>query len=115
MTLSQRIGNLIGVTVPLLGFAAAIVLLWEKLVGPHDLAILVAMYLVSALGTTVGFHRLLTHRSFQTYKGVEYVMAVLGSTSVQGSVVSWVAAIESITPVPTTTGTRTRRTASVRG
>jgi stearoyl-CoA desaturase (Delta-9 desaturase) len=91
MALSQRIGNLVGVTLPLLGFAAAIALLWRQLVGPHDLVILFAMYMVSALGTTVGFHRLLTHRSFQTYKAVEYVMAVLGSTSVQGPVVRWVA------------------------
>jgi len=49
------------------------------------------MYLVSALGTTVGFHRLLTHRSFQTHKATEYLFAVLGSLSVQGSVIKWVA------------------------
>ena len=40
---------------------------------------------------TVGFHRLLTHRSFQTSKPVEYVFAAAGSMAVQGPVINWVA------------------------
>jgi len=40
---------------------------------------------------TVGFHRLLTHRSFKTYKWVEYTFAYLGMLSVQGPVIDWVA------------------------
>jgi stearoyl-CoA desaturase (delta-9 desaturase) len=49
------------------------------------------MYVLSALGTSVGFHRLLTHRSFETYRPVKYVFAIIGTTSVQGSVIKWVA------------------------
>ena len=49
------------------------------------------MYLLTAIGITVGFHRLLTHRSFQTSKPLEYAFAVLGSMAVQGPVISWVA------------------------
>ena len=44
------------------------------------------MYLLTAVGITVGFHRLLTHRSFQTSKPLEYAFAVLGSMAVQGPV-----------------------------
>src|SRR5438552_7182756 len=91
MTQRQRIGNLVGLTVPFAAFIAAIVLTWNELVGPADLAILAFMYSASAFGATVGFHRLLTHRSFQTHKATEYVFAVLGTLSVQGSVISWVA------------------------
>jgi stearoyl-CoA desaturase (delta-9 desaturase) len=40
---------------------------------------------------TVGFHRLLTHRAFQTSKPVEYAFAILGSMSFEGSVIHWVA------------------------
>jgi stearoyl-CoA desaturase (Delta-9 desaturase) len=87
----QRIGNLIGVTIPFAGFLVALALSWRRLVGPADIAILTAMYTASALGATLGFHRLLTHRSFETYKPVKYVLAVLGSLSVQGSVIRWVA------------------------
>ena len=49
------------------------------------------MYLLTAVGITVGYHRLLTHRSFQTSKPVEYAFAALGSMAVQGPVISWVA------------------------
>ena len=69
----------------------AIVLLWNRAVGWEDLALLVALYVPIGLGVTVGFHRLLTHRSFQTYKPVEYGLAMLGSMSVQGPVIHWVA------------------------
>ena len=43
------------------------------------------------MGSRSGFHRLLTHRSFQTFKPVEYTLAILGSLAVQGPVMSWVA------------------------
>jgi stearoyl-CoA desaturase (delta-9 desaturase) len=46
---------------------------------------------ITALGVTVGFHRMLTHRSFRTHKATEYVFATLGSMAVQGSVIAWVA------------------------
>ena len=45
---------------------------------------------ITGFGVTIGFHRLLTHRSFATSKPVEYLFAVLGSMSVQGPVISWV-------------------------
>ena len=80
-----------GLTVPFVAFVAVIVFTWHELVGPFDLAILVVMYTASALGATIGFHRLLTHHAFQTYKPIEYLFAVLGTLSVEGSVISWVA------------------------
>jgi len=51
----------------------------------------VALQFVTGLGVTVGFHRLLTHRSFQTPKWVEYVLTLCGSLSLQGGVIKWVA------------------------
>jgi stearoyl-CoA desaturase (delta-9 desaturase) len=83
--------NLGAVVVPFLATLAAVVLLWNSLAGWADLAILATMYALTAVGITVGFHRLLTHRSFQTAKPVEYLFAMLGSMAVQGPVVSWVA------------------------
>jgi stearoyl-CoA desaturase (delta-9 desaturase) len=77
--------------VPFLATLAAIALLWNRLVSWHDLAIFAAMYLLTAAGITVGFHRLLTHRSFRTHKPTEYLFASLGSMAVQGSVIAWVA------------------------
>src|SRR5665809_60562 len=72
-------------------FVLAVVLLWGRLAEWIDLAVLVVGYAVTCLGVTVGFHRLLTHRSFQTYPAVRYALAVLGTLAVEGSVIKWVA------------------------
>jgi len=39
----------------------------------------------------VGYHRLLTHRSFKCPKFLEYAMAIAGSLSLQGGPIEWVA------------------------
>jgi stearoyl-CoA desaturase (delta-9 desaturase) len=87
----ERTVNLLGVVVPFAGVLVAVVLLWNRAVDAADLTLLAITYLVTAVGITVGFHRLLTHRAFQTHPWVERVFAVLGSLSVQGSVMDWVA------------------------
>jgi stearoyl-CoA desaturase (delta-9 desaturase) len=83
--------NLTGVVAPFVGVLAAIVLLWDQWVDWTSLAVMAFMYVVSVQGVTLGFHRLLTHRSFQTYKPVEYTIAAIGSMAVQGPVMNWVA------------------------
>jgi stearoyl-CoA desaturase (delta-9 desaturase) len=55
------------------------------------LGLLLAMYVLTAIGVTVGFHRLFAHRSFETNILVKFVLAVLGSMAVQGSLLNWVA------------------------
>jgi stearoyl-CoA desaturase (Delta-9 desaturase) len=88
----HKYSNLAGVVLPFLGLIGAVIVLWETpLVGWTDIGVMVFMYYLSGLGVTVGFHRLLTHRSFQTHKPVEYGLAIIGSLSVQGPVMSWVA------------------------
>ena len=92
MSRLERNMNLLGVVVPFLGVIVAIVLLWNSAVNATDLAIMVVMYAAHRRSAiTVGFHRLLTHRAFQTYPWLERTFAVLGSLAVQGSVLDWVA------------------------
>ena len=91
MTRAQRIGNVIAVVLPFAAFVAAIALLWNRAVGATDLLIMLAMYLVTAIGITIGYHRMLTHRAFQTYKPIEYAFAIAGSMAVQGPVIDWTA------------------------
>jgi stearoyl-CoA desaturase (delta-9 desaturase) len=91
MSRIEKTANLGAVVFPFLATLTAVVLLWNRLIGTGDLLIAAAMYLLTAIGITVGFHRLLTHRSFQTSKPLEYAFAVLGSMAVQGPVISWVA------------------------
>jgi stearoyl-CoA desaturase (delta-9 desaturase) len=91
VTRTGKLVNLGAVVVPFVATIAAIALLWNRVVAWHDLALLAAMYLVTAGGITIGFHRLLTHRSFRTHRATEYLFATLGSMAVQGSVIAWVA------------------------
>jgi stearoyl-CoA desaturase (delta-9 desaturase) len=91
MTKLEKGANLGAVVIPFLAALAAVLLFWNRAVSAADLAIAAAMYLTTAAGITVGFHRLLTHRSFQTSKPLEYPFAVLGSMAVQGPVIAWVA------------------------
>jgi len=91
MSRTEKVANLGAVVIPFIATLAAVVLLWNEVVSATDLIIAAVMYLATAIGITVGFHRLLTHRSFQTSKPLEYTFAVLGSMAVQGPVISWVA------------------------
>lgn len=47
-------------------------------------------WLSGGLGINLGFHRLITHRSFKTPKWVEYVLVVLGSLTTEGAPITWV-------------------------
>jgi stearoyl-CoA desaturase (delta-9 desaturase) len=91
VTRIEKIANVGAVVLPFAATIAAVALFWNELVSASDLTILAVMYVLAALGVTVGFHRLLTHRSFQTSKPLEYAFATLGEMSVQGPVVGWVA------------------------
>jgi stearoyl-CoA desaturase (delta-9 desaturase) len=88
---AAKIANLGAMVVPFVATLAAIVLLWGRVVNWHDLALFGVMYVVTAAGITVGYHRMLTHRSFRTHKPTEYAFATLGSMAVQGPVIAWVA------------------------
>ena len=86
-----KILTLIAVVVPFAGFVAAIVLLWGWGVTPLDFALLAGSYFFTAIGITVGFHRLFTHRSFETYPAIKAIFAILGSMTIEGPVLRWVA------------------------
>ena len=88
---AHKIVNLIGVPLPLIGLVVAIVLLWNRAIGPLELALLIGLYVVTALGVTLGYHRMFTHRAFESSRAFRAIVAVLGSMAVQGSVITWVA------------------------
>jgi stearoyl-CoA desaturase (delta-9 desaturase) len=64
---------------------------WGGLLHWQDLVILALMYVAVGLGVTVGFHRLLTHRSFRTHAWLRFTLAALGSAAIEGPVIEWVA------------------------
>lgn len=54
------------------------------------ISFLVTLFLVT-LGTTIGYHRLLSHRSFKCPKAVEYLFITLGYLGFQTSPIWWTA------------------------
>lgn len=89
--LGMRLVTLVVIIVPLLGVIAVPFSLWGWGFGWTDLGLLLGMYVLTALGITVGFHRLFVHRSFETYMWVKVIWAILGSMAVQGPMLKWVA------------------------
>ena len=77
--------------IPFLLLSVAAWQVWNEALHWRDLAILGFVYLVTGLGITVGFHRLLTHRSFKTSRALRGIFAALGSAAIEGPVISWVA------------------------
>ena len=47
-------------------------------------------WVTGGLGITLGFHRLVTHRSFQTPKWLEYFLVFCGTLACQGGPIRWV-------------------------
>lgn len=56
-----------------------------------DFGLAAFMYIVSVHGTTIGFHRYFTHKSFKANRPLKIALAVTGSLAVEGSVTEWVA------------------------
>lgn len=53
--------------------------------------LLILNWVVGGLGVGLGWHRLLTHRSFAVPRWLEYTLTALGAMSVQDSPIKWVA------------------------
>ncbi len=88
---AQRAVTSVIVVIPFLGLLAAISSLWGRAVTWTELVPFLVMYLATGLGITIGYHRLFTHHSFETFRPIKVLLAVLGSMSVQGPLLKWVA------------------------
>ncbi len=88
---AEQITLLCAVLLPLIGLGLAIGLLWGRGITWLELGLFLAMYVITAGGITVGYHRLFTHSSFETPKYLRALFAIAGSMAVQGPVLTWVA------------------------
>ena len=86
----SQLAGIVAVAVPPLGLVIAVWLLWNRGVHPVDLVLLAAFYAACGLGITVGFHRLFTHKSFETSAPLRAMWAILGCMAMQGPVTQWV-------------------------
>ena len=87
----DRIITGIVTVVPFIGLGVVCWQVWASLLHWSDIIVFAILYVFTALGVTVGFHRLFTHRSFATTRWMRGVLAALGSAAIEGPVISWVA------------------------
>jgi stearoyl-CoA desaturase (delta-9 desaturase) len=89
--LVDRVATGVVTAVPFAIVGLAIWQTWDSALRWSDLIVFFATYLPIALGVTVGYHRLLTHRSFKTGPVLRAILAILGSAAIEGPVIEWVA------------------------
>ena len=92
MPMVDRVASAVVTAVPPIMVGIGMWLGWTgNLLAWQDLLILALSYMVVGTGITVGFHRLLTHRSFKCHRVVRAGFAALGSAAAEGPVIDWVA------------------------
>ena len=79
------------VFLPLIGLIVGVTIASMHGIPVVDWVTAAVFYLVSGLGVTVGFHRLLTHRGFVPKRWLKIALAIAGSLALEGSATSWVA------------------------
>ena len=91
-SLGHKIAMTIAVFGPFLGFVSLIAYAWMYgLMSWFYLTLLIGGWLLSGLGITIGFHRLLSHRSFDSYRWVKAMWMAFGALAVEGSPIQWCA------------------------
>lgn len=91
MSAGIRLIYLGAVLIPMAGAIAAAILIAPLGFNPLNLALLGGMYIVTGMGIGVGFHRLFTHRSYETGRFLTFIFGVAGSMAVEGPIMQWVA------------------------
>jgi stearoyl-CoA desaturase (delta-9 desaturase) len=76
---------------PGIGTVAALLLALQGRVTGIHIALFTIGFVLTGFGITIGYHRLLTHRSFDTSPFIKGLLLVLGSMAAEGRAVDWVA------------------------
>jgi stearoyl-CoA desaturase (delta-9 desaturase) len=80
-----------GVGVPFFSLFLGIYLCWGRGLRLVDLIMMVGLYSLTILGITVGFHRMFTHRAYESGPVLRGILAIFGSMAGQGPVIEWCA------------------------
>jgi stearoyl-CoA desaturase (Delta-9 desaturase) len=86
-----RAGLAVFVIGPLAGLAWAMWALWRRSLVPVDLVLLATLAVITGLGTSLGYHRLLTHRSFRTTPWIKAAALAAGAMAVPSRPIDWAA------------------------
>jgi stearoyl-CoA desaturase (delta-9 desaturase) len=85
----EQLGLFLAIVAPLgITFYAALAVTSGRVSWFYPIASILAASLIN-LGTTAGYHRMLTHQSFRAHPVVQYVLLILGAVAGMGSPVKW--------------------------
>lgn len=85
------VANLFIILLPMIALLAGCIHFWGRGFSWMPLILMTGCYIATGLGITIGFHRLFTHRAFETSNTLKVLLAVLGSMAVEGPLLRWVA------------------------
>jgi stearoyl-CoA desaturase (delta-9 desaturase) len=89
--LAHKFAIIFLVGAPLAGVIAAIVFLWNSYVFPLDLVLMGVFYPITAMGITIGYHRMLTHQGFKSPEWLRGLLLILGCMAFEGAPDVWAA------------------------
>jgi stearoyl-CoA desaturase (delta-9 desaturase) len=87
--LGTKIVVLAIVVLPFIATIYGMTMLWQRYVTGVDVALMLIFYVLSGLGITVGFHRLLTHKSFETRTPIKTALLMMGCLALEGDPMTW--------------------------
>ncbi len=76
---------------PVVALGVGVWLAWGHGVSWLDMILMAVLYTITGLGVTVGYHRMLTHRSFTALPWLRVTLAALGAMAFEGDPIGWVA------------------------
>jgi stearoyl-CoA desaturase (Delta-9 desaturase) len=86
-----RAGIAVILVLPLVALAYAAWALWHHWVRPVDVVLLAALAIATGLGGSLGYHRLLTHRSFETHAPIKAAALIAGAMAIPSRPIDWAA------------------------
>jgi stearoyl-CoA desaturase (Delta-9 desaturase) len=79
---ATQAATFIGIVVPLFAVVLGMWRLWGEWIGWPELTLFVVLFTLPGIGVTVGYHRLLSHRSFETGPVTKASLLALGAMSI---------------------------------
>lgn len=91
MSRAEKVITAVIVGLPVVALVFGIVWFWGEGVHLRDVVLGVVLFLLAGHGVTVGFHRLLAHKSFAASRPLKLLLVVAGSMAFEGGPIGWVA------------------------
>jgi stearoyl-CoA desaturase (delta-9 desaturase) len=88
---AARTATALIVGIPFVALVSGVVRFWGRGITLRDLLLALAFYVLAGYGISIGFHRLLAHRSFKACRTLKVTLVALGSMAYEGGPIGWVA------------------------